>query len=739
MLCSGVSPGVLSSLGAVPRPRLSVVLAVFREQAYLQDCVSSLLGQPYRDVELVAVDNASPDHGPEILDELASRDDRLAVHRLESPVDLGRARNLALESAAGDYVWFVAATDRVPTGALAAVAERLDETEADVLVVGHTRSGPLGGARPGPYQEVLRAAPAGESFTLEEYPAALELGAGLRDKIFSLAFLRAHGLRFAPARYGHLSMTYPALLLADRIGVLPRVCYERYDPPNAADEAHVHGTPFDVFGQYDALFRWADSQSGRLAAQRPSLAEHMLRHYLAILPELPRSARREFQDRMSESYRRHAGRPSPGRRQRGVGRVASRRGEARRRLAGLRRPAGKAARVARRKALRLYYRTQLRAPIEPDLAVFAAYWYRSYSCNPRAVYEKLRELVPNARAVWVIGREHISEVPADVEHVVAGTRAYYRLIARAKYFVNNVNFPNELVKREGTIHVQTHHGTPLKTMGLDQRDSFVAGAKRDFAAQLRRTARWDYSISSNAFSTLVWERAYPTRYETLEVGYPRNDVLVNATEAEVERIRKELGIPSGRRTILFAPTHREYLPRYVPTADIGRLSDELGPDYVIMMRVHYFYGDFELELQRRAGRVLDVTRHPAVEDLCLAADVLVTDYSSIMFDYAVLDRPIVVHAPDWDVYRTLRGTYFDLLAEPPGVVTATDDELIGAFRSGAVWSERSAALRTAFRARFCSLEDGRAAERVVRRVWLSERDAGRAREPMRPPRATIEA
>jgi CDP-glycerol glycerophosphotransferase len=98
-----------------------------------------------------------------------------------------------------------------------------------------------------------------------------------------------------------------------------------------------------------------------------------------------------------------------------------------------------------------------------------------------------------------------------------------------------------------------------------------------------------------------------------------------------------------------------------------------------------------------------------------------------MFDYAVLDRPIVVHAPDWDVYRTLRGTYFDLLADPPGAVTASNEELVDAFRSGTVWGDRAGLLRAAFRARFCALEDGRAAERVVRRVFLGEADV--ASEP----------
>jgi CDP-glycerol glycerophosphotransferase len=114
-----------------------------------------------------------------------------------------------------------------------------------------------------------------------------------------------------------------------------------------------------------------------------------------------------------------------------------------------------------------------------------------------------------------------------------------------------------------------------------------------------------------------------------------------------------------------------------------------------------------------------VSGHPSIEELMLAADVLVTDYSSIMFDFAVLDRPIVIHAPDWDEYRTRRGVYFDLMAEPPGVVTTSEAELVEALRAG----EDATRARAEFRAKFCYLDDGRAAERVVRRVFLGGHDA----------------
>jgi CDP-glycerol glycerophosphotransferase len=195
-------------------------------------------------------------------------------------------------------------------------------------------------------------------------------------------------------------------------------------------------------------------------------------------------------------------------------------------------------------------------------------------------------------------------------------------------------------------------------------------------------------------------------------------VLATATGEDVQRVRGELAIEPGQTAVLYTPTHREYQSGYVPALDLARLAEALGPDHVVLARLHYFYdADPHLRELHRSGRIRDVASYPSIEELCLAADVLVTDYSSIMFDYAVLDRPIVIHAPDWEVYRALRGTYFDLMAEPPGVVARTEDELIEALRSRSAWGEEATSLRAAFRARFCSLDDGRAAERVVRRLW----------------------
>jgi CDP-glycerol glycerophosphotransferase len=382
----------------------------------------------------------------------------------------------------------------------------------------------------------------------------------------------------------------------------------------------------------------------------------------------------------------------------------------------LRRRRPHAAAAARDKeALARFYHERLQAPVDPDLALFAAYWNRGYACNPRAIFERARELVPGLRGVWVVRRDAAAAMPGGVELVHPGTEEYFDLVARAGVLVNNVNWPNNVVKRDGSVHVMTHHGTPLKKMGLDLRDVPGRDKQDDFEALLRRCARWDHSVAANAFSTRAWSTAYPgLGFASLETGYPRNDVLAAASVQDVSRAREAVGLADGDVAVLYAPTHREYETDGSELLDLRAFAAALDPEHVVLARQHYLVDG---GLAGEGGRVRDVSAHPSVEELCLAADVLVTDYSSIMFDYAVLDRPILIHAPDWETYRSMRGTYFDLMAEPPGIVARAGGELAAALCAGTADAGPARELRAAFRERFCSLEDGGAAERVVRAVW----------------------
>jgi CDP-glycerol glycerophosphotransferase len=709
-------------------PALSVLLVVHREQGHLDELLGALGAQDLDDVEVVAVDDASPDHGPELLDAFAARQPGARVEHLARRAGPGAARNAALDLARGDFVWLVRTTDLLEPGAIAAVVAALRGDGPDVLVVGHDRVDRTGRRLRGP------AVPA--------EPDVARAGRGTWDLVLRREHLARLGARFGDGAHGELRVTWPAVLAAREVAALPAAVHVRRDPPNATRA----GRPLDLFAQYDAVFAFADAHDDVAPERRRAILPAMVAQGLALLPAVPAAERPAFFAALSESYRRHrrGDEPAPaGRVARLRTRLVDRGGyaafarvERARRTARVTRRAARDPRrtLARRwrrwrrrrakpSALQAYYRERLREPVDPDLAVFAAYWYRPPACNPRAIHEAARRLVPGLRGVWVVKEEAAASVPEGVEYVVPGTREYFDVIARAGWFVNNVNFPNHLVKRPGTVHVMTHHGTPLKRMGLDLRATPVAGRRMNFAALMRRCARWDFSISSNIFSTLVWERVYPLPYESIESGYPRNDVLVNATPGDVRRIRDGLGIAPSQVAVLYTPTHREGALEYEAVLDVARVAEGLGDDHVLLVRTHYFYGsDPVLQELHRQGRVRDVADHPSVEELCLAADVLITDYSSIMFDYAVLDRPILIHAPDWEEYAATRGTYFDLMEEPPGAIARTEDELVDALRSGRVDDDEARRLRAAFRARFCSLEDGRAAERVVRRVWLGERE-----------------
>ncbi|MFE7933319.1 CDP-glycerol glycerophosphotransferase family protein [Streptomyces sp. NPDC057456] len=709
-------------------PRFSVIVPAYKVQAYLHECLESVLSQSFADLELIVVDDRSPDACGEIIDEFAARDARVRAVHLPENVGLGRARNAGLERATGDYLLFLDSDDTLTPDALRAIADRVRETgEPDVLVYDYASTYWSGETVRNQFAEQLtEEGPA--PFRLQDRPGLLRVLMVAWNKAYRREFVEGVGLTFPPGYYEDTPWTYPALMAAESLATLDRVCVHYRQRRRGNILSTVSRGHFDVFEQYDRVFAFVE-QRPELAHWRPVLFRRMVDHLSTVFTKrdrLPRGSRAEFLRRARAHYRRYRtpGVPVPLRSRLrhtlvhfGVHRtyrVLQASMTVRRRT---HKAVSKLARALRAAVLQAHYRVQLRLPLRADRAVFAAYWGRGHSCNPGALEAAFRTFAPQVRTAWIARPEHRSAVPPGPRHVRPGTAAYWTALARSKYLVNNVNFDRRLVKRPGQVFVQTQHGTPLKHMGLDLQERPAAARDMDFAELLRGVDTWDYVLSANRHTTLTWERVYPGRYETLEYGYPRNDVFQRATSADVARLRESLGIPRDTVALLYAPTHRDYRRVQHSHVDLERVLRRLGPRFVILARAHYWQ---EAPVGRPVPGVIDVTDHPSVESLCLASDALVTDYSSLMFDYAGLDRPIVIHADDWEAYEAARGTYFDLRACPPGAVARSEDELIDIFTTGHWRGSRSAQLRAAFRERFCPHDDGRAAERVVRRVVLGE-------------------
>jgi CDP-glycerol glycerophosphotransferase len=297
---------------------------------------------------------------------------------------------------------------------------------------------------------------------------------------------------------------------------------------------------------------------------------------------------------------------------------------------------------------------------------------------------------------------------------------YLEELGRSGLLVSNLQMSKNFVKRRGTTYLQTWHGTPLKRIGRDN-DRWKAN-EAGWAVFAEDVAKWDYLVTQNRFSTEIFRRAFAFEGEILEAGYPRNDVL-SAPDAPRRRaaIRAELGIPEGARVVLYAPTWRDTLVddsgelRFSLALDADALLRTLGEGHVLLLRLHYLIAS---RLADSLGPdVRNVSDHPDIRDLYLAADVLVTDYSSAMFDFAVTGKPIVLFTYDLDEYRDeTRGFYFDLEAEAPGPLCATSGEVIAALGDIDAVHGAHAARYERFRARFCPLDDGNAARRILDRV-----------------------
>ena len=347
-----------------------------------------------------------------------------------------------------------------------------------------------------------------------------------------------------------------------------------------------------------------------------------------------------------------------------------------------------------------------------DLVVFDS-WRGTYSDNPRAISETLHEHRPDLAQTWVANDATAAVLPDRTTAVRAGTRAYLAALGRARYIVTNIGMPGYYRKARGTSYLQTWHGTPLKRIALDIRGApAFAGDERFFERVRRDVEKWDALISPNAFSSAIFQRAFNYEGRVLETGYPRNDLLSSPAATDTRRAaRSSLGLSDSTRAVLYAPTWRDSRS-FDLELDVAALGRRLGESHAFLLRPH---PHAPVASKEKLGPwAIDVSGHPDIRELYLAADVLVTDYSSVMFDFAVTRKPMLFFTYDLAEYRDVtRGFYFDFEAEAPGPLLATTAEVADALADIDGVNARYAAAYDAFLERFCALEDGHASKRVI--------------------------
>ncbi|MFI8432830.1 CDP-glycerol glycerophosphotransferase family protein [Streptomyces sp. NPDC079020] len=380
----------------------------------------------------------------------------------------------------------------------------------------------------------------------------------------------------------------------------------------------------------------------------------------------------------------------------------------------------------RQRLMRDVYTPEQRELPLREAVLYNSFGGKQFSDSPRAVYE---ELVRRGTEVEHIAMVHDQQVvlPPGVRGVEWGSREWYEALARSRYVVTNGGIREWFVRREGQVVVQTWHGTPLKRIGADLLGTPKANLAY-IASLPQRSRQYSLFITPNSFTTPIMTNSFRLECEVLEAGYPRNDVFHAPDRVKrAAAVREKLGIPAGKKVVLYAPTWRDdqrYGGRRFKLdnqIDVDAARRELGEDHVLLYRKHHKV----LDSIPGAGQgfVWDVTYYPDIADLYLIADVLITDYSSVLFDFAHSGRPMLFFTYDLEHYRdTLRGFYFDFTSRAPGPLIKTSEDLVSAIRNIDAVTEEYKEKYAQFRVDFCEPSDGRAAARVVDRM-LSVNDS----------------
>lgn len=362
------------------------------------------------------------------------------------------------------------------------------------------------------------------------------------------------------------------------------------------------------------------------------------------------------------------------------------------------------------------YRAAQRSPLR-DAVLFESWQGKQYSDNPRALVEEaLRR--DGSQELIVAVRDHSLAVPEGVRRVVRWSRDYYEALATSRTIVANDSMTPHFVKRAGQRYLQTWHGTPLKRIGFDIET--IRFRNRNYLDELAdEVRRWDWLVSPNPDSTRLLRRAFRFEGEMVECGYPRNDLLVRPEADEVRaRTRRWLGLGPDTVAVLWAPTWRDeqfleaggyLLPL---TLDLGAMAKSLGATHRLLFRGHHLMGG-GMRLDGPGGDfVQDVSSYPDVRHLYCAADVLVTDYSSAMFDFALTGRPIVHYVWDLEAYKATRGHYFDLHEIAGGPLVEDQAGLEAAVADPSASAAANRERRRALVERFGAWDDGKAAARI---------------------------
>lgn len=378
-----------------------------------------------------------------------------------------------------------------------------------------------------------------------------------------------------------------------------------------------------------------------------------------------------------------------------------------------------------------YYKTKYK--MDDKTILFEAFGGRNYTCSPKAIYEKMLTMkeFKDYTFVWSFIDPSKHEVKKDkrLKIIKSKSKEYYKYMSISKYWIVNSIIEEGITKKKNQVYVQCWHGTPLKRLRYD---IVVNGASLNSVEEIRKrndidAKKFDYFISPSKYCTEKFTSAFNLKALgkeniIIEEGYPRNDFLFNKTKKDIDAIKKKLGLPLDKKVIFYLPTFRDNQHTsgvgytYKLGIDFDSLKKKFSKEYVILFSPHYFIEN-SIDLTKYKGFIFNVARYDEINELYLVSDIIMTDYSSVFFDYANLKRPMLFYMYDIDDYKGNLRDFYISLDELPGPIAKTQDELENNLKNIDKEFKKNKEKYEKFNEKYNYLDDGNASERVIKVIF----------------------
>lgn len=702
--------------------KVSLIIPVYNTEEYIEKCFSSVKEQTYKDIEIILVDDNSNKNCRLLLKELASKDPRIKLFHFDKRKGVGAARNFGIKQATGDFVYFLDSDDYIPSRTIEILVNNIKNNN---LIHGRIRRTNFSNGFSIVFDGLFKVKSYKETkYNLIKNRSALNI-------LFRMEFIKKHNLTFSEEveTYSDLCFVVPALMNVFQAPYVKEAIYfkrRRNDPISnpslmqkdeeikIKDFLYIYNLLKDKYKD-KSISMYLDKQF--LNFYRKNIVTFLKEtdNVELIFDQLSKTSKRVNPAIIKSLVVK--------REMRLLQRKKLVKYKKRNSFHHLLRDIKIALKGRTKFYIFLYQKVFTKFKMDENMIFLESFLGKSYSDSPKYIYEHMIENNQEFKFVWSLNEK--KEIPGNHIQVKRFSLRYFYYLAKAKYWVSNSRIPRYLNKREGNVYLQTWHGTPLKNLVFDMDEIHSANPnyKRNFYDQSRR---WDYLSSPNQYSSDIFRRAFKFEKEMLEFGYPRNDILYKQdTEEGILSLKKKMDLPLDKKVILYAPTWRddEFISsgkyKFELQLELDKLQAELGEDYIVLLRMHYFIAS-QLDITKYQGFAYNYSDYDDIAELYLVSDILITDYSSVFFDYANLKRPILFYTYDLEKYRdTLRGFYIDIESEVPGPLVKTTEDVINKVKNIDEVQEEYEEIYQEFYDRFCKWDDGNASEKTVERVFIN--------------------